>query len=73
MMRQEEHDTGLQTNALCPMCGKEFTCSLSSSCWCASKTVPDEVRGHLAEHYDSCICADCLDRLIEQAGSGESP
>ncbi len=73
MTHPEEHDTGLQKNSLCPICGKEFTCSLSSSCWCASKAVPDHVRAYLSERYENCICGPCLDLLIEKAGSGESP
>ena len=48
----------------CPMCGKEFTCSLSASCWCSTRVVPDEVRARLAARYQTCVCSACLDSLV---------
>jgi hypothetical protein len=50
------------------MCGQNFTCGMSTSCWCATRVVADEVRRYLAERYDTCVCSTCLDRLIEKAG-----
>ncbi len=56
----------------CPICRQQFTCALSSTCWCSTRTVPTKVKEYLAEQYAKCICSTCLDRLIEEAGTGES-
>jgi hypothetical protein len=54
-------------SVVCPICGQLFTCGMSSSCWCATRVVPDSVRHYLAERYETCVCITCLDRLIEEA------
>jgi hypothetical protein len=51
----------------CPICGEQFTCGMSTSCWCATRVVPDSVRRFLAERYETCVCSVCLDRLIAEA------
>jgi hypothetical protein len=68
-----EQSVGSGKTVICPICGESFTCALSSTCWCASRKVPSEVTEYLAERYETCICSACLDRLIEQSGTGESP
>ena len=73
MTHSSEQPIGSGKTVRCPICGESFTCGLSSTCWCASRKVPAEVKDYLADHYETCICSTCLDRLIEQAGSGESP
>ncbi|MEI7934673.1 MAG: cysteine-rich CWC family protein [Chlorobiaceae bacterium] len=67
-----EHTPGGGKTVTCPVCGQPFTCALSSTCWCATRTVPSEVRDYLAGRYETCVCSTCLDQLIEQAGTGES-
>ena len=67
-----EHTPGSGKTVTCPVCGQSFTCALSSTCWCATRKVPTEVRDYLAGRYEICVCSSCLDQLIEQAGSGES-
>ena len=67
-----DHNTGSGKEITCPVCGKLFTCSLSPTCWCATRVVPVEVKEHLAERYKTCICSTCLYDLIAKAGSGES-
>lgn len=52
---------------VCPICGEQFTCAMSTSCWCATRVVPEAVRRHLAERYATCVCSACLDRLIAEA------
>jgi len=66
-----EHHDGTERTVICPMCGKAFTCALSSTCWCVTKKVSPEVRAYLAERYTTCVCSGCLDRLLEQSASGE--
>ncbi|MEI6639483.1 MAG: hypothetical protein FDX02_07570 [Chlorobium sp.] len=67
-----EHTPGSGKTVICPICGQQFTCALSSTCWCVTKTVPPQVRDYLAGRYETCVCSTCLDRLIKQAGTGES-
>jgi hypothetical protein len=66
MTTGEEH-TGTPRTVICPMCGEQFTCGLSATCWCAGKAVPEEVRRQLAARYETCVCSACLDRLIDDA------
>ncbi len=73
MTQSVEQTAGSGKTLTCPICHEQFTCSLSSTCWCASRKVPSEVKEYLAERYDTCICSICLDRLIANAGTGESP
>jgi len=60
------HDATPKT-VTCPICGEQFTCGMSTSCWCATRVVPDSVRRFLAERYETCVCSACLDRLIAEA------
>ncbi|MCE1273940.1 MAG: cysteine-rich CWC family protein [Chlorobiaceae bacterium] len=66
-MTNSEQHTGTPRTVTCPICGQQFTCALSTSCWCSTRVVPEEVRRYLASHYDTCVCSACLDRLIEDA------
>ncbi|NTV03153.1 MAG: cysteine-rich CWC family protein [Chlorobiaceae bacterium] len=65
-MPTPESHSGTPRSVTCPMCGQQFTCGLSSSCWCATRIVPDEVRAWLAARYETCVCSICLDRLVEE-------
>ena len=69
----DDHNSGSggKTQA-CPMCGERFFCGLSADCWCASLQVPPEVREYLAGRYETCVCKNCLEKLIRKSGNGES-
>lgn len=54
---------GSPEHVTCPRCGKTFTCSGSSDCWCATMKLSDELRSYLASHYDTCVCRECLEEL----------
>ncbi len=71
MANQESHSNGRKGDATCPACGSSFTCELSAECWCASVNVPPAVREYLADRYESCLCRNCLERLIEKAEAGK--
>jgi hypothetical protein len=66
MTKSIGHEKDRERTLTCPMCGKQFICSLSSTCWCASKKIPVEVTESLAARYDTCVCSNCLDLLVEQ-------
>jgi len=69
-----DHDAGSGKTETCPMCGQQFTCALSSTCWCASRKIPAAVSEYLAARFETCVCSACLDQLTEQfrsdTGSG---
>ncbi|ASQ90152.1 hypothetical protein CHL67_03700 [Prosthecochloris sp. GSB1] len=70
-MTEQHHfryQAGMRT---CPICGSSFECTLSRECWCASVSLPEEVRDYLARRYDTCVCRNCLETLAEKAGKGE--
>jgi hypothetical protein len=71
-MNCEQHDGNART-LVCPICSQPFTCELSSSCWCASKTIPAPVSDYLSARYETCICSTCLDRLIAEGVAGGRP
>jgi hypothetical protein len=66
MPTSAEQHPGTPRTVVCPMCGQQFTCGMSTTCWCGTKTVSDEVRAYLAARYETCVCSNCLDRLIEE-------
>ncbi len=66
-MTTSEPHTGTPRTVTCPMCGQQFTCGLSTSCWCVTREVPEEVRRNLAARFKTCVCSACLDRLVEEA------
>jgi hypothetical protein len=67
MTHNDHPREGVPKKVACPVCGEQFTCGMSSSCWCATRVVPESVRHYLAERYETCVCSSCLDRLIEEA------
>ncbi|MBM3423729.1 MAG: cysteine-rich CWC family protein [Chlorobi bacterium] len=69
-----DHTTGGSERKMvaCPICGAEFQCSRSLDCWCVRKIVPAAVTEYLAARYDTCVCSNCLERLIGQS-EAESP
>ena len=71
MEEQNSHNNGTAGNAMCPVCGVSFECKLSTDCWCGSVNVPPEVREYLADRYETCLCRNCLEQLIEKAGAGK--
>ncbi len=72
MTHSIEPTPGSGKTVRCPICYQQFTCALSSTCWCSTRKVPAEVKEHLAERFTTCVCSTCLDRLIAEAGAGES-
>ena len=73
MEEQNSHNNGTAGKATCPVCGTAFECKLSTDCWCGSVNVPPEVREYLADRYETCLCRNCLEQLIEKAGAGKLP
>ena len=50
----------------CPSCGKVFTCSGESDCWCESVQIHKREFLILNEKYTDCICKDCLNEYAEK-------
>lgn len=45
----------------CESCGREFGCGArDSSCWCAGHALGPERLAILREHFERCLCPDCL-------------
>ncbi|NTW56683.1 MAG: cysteine-rich CWC family protein [Chlorobiaceae bacterium] len=71
-MHSPEQSPAAGTTVNCPICGDTFNCTLTATCWCARKVVPEDVRYFLASRYDTCVCSSCLDRLIRKSNTGQS-
>jgi len=45
----------------CESCGREFGCGArDGSCWCGPVALGPERRAILREHFERCLCPDCL-------------
>lgn len=45
----------------CESCGREFGCGAGeSSCWCGAAALGPERLAILREHFEHCLCPDCL-------------
>ena len=45
----------------CESCGREFGCGArDGACWCADHALTKERLAVLREHFERCLCPDCL-------------
>jgi hypothetical protein len=45
----------------CESCGREFGCGADDQeCWCATLTLSGDRLAILREHFERCLCPDCL-------------
>jgi Cysteine-rich CWC len=46
---------------ICESCGREFGCGAADAvCWCAGHDLGPERLAILREHFEKCLCPDCL-------------
>jgi Cysteine-rich CWC len=52
--------SGMNTQT-CESCGREFGCGADEErCWCREVPLGPEQRAILREHFERCLCPDCL-------------
>ena len=45
----------------CESCGREFGCAArEATCWCNDLSLSPERLAILREHFERCLCPDCL-------------
>jgi Cysteine-rich CWC len=45
----------------CESCGREFRCGADTgACWCETVALGPERVAILREHFERCLCPDCL-------------
>jgi hypothetical protein len=45
----------------CESCGREFGCGAQdATCWCSEMTLDKQRLAILREHFERCLCPDCL-------------
>jgi hypothetical protein len=45
----------------CESCGREFACGADQeTCWCNALTLGPDRLAILREHFERCLCPDCL-------------
>ena len=45
----------------CESCGREFGCGAQDgACWCADVALGPDRLAILQEHFERCLCPDCL-------------
>jgi Cysteine-rich CWC len=48
-------------SSTCESCGREFACGAEDdTCWCREIELGPERRAILREHFERCLCPDCL-------------
>lgn len=53
---------GTMVTQTCESCGREFGCGADDgACWCNDKALSPERLAILREHFERCLCPDCLD------------
>ncbi|MBL0356124.1 MAG: cysteine-rich CWC family protein [Chitinophagaceae bacterium] len=63
----------------CSRCNQFFECKAGSitQCQCFAVSLSLEERNYLSQHFDDCLCADCLQVLKikyrDSAGSNNQP
>jgi Cysteine-rich CWC len=46
---------------ICESCGREFGCGAGDgACWCGKLALSPERLAILREHFERCLCPDCL-------------
>jgi len=50
----------------CERCGKMFICTGDVNCWCSVTFVAPKVGNYISEHFDDCICKNCIDELTKK-------
>ena len=46
---------------ICESCGREFGCGArDDGCWCRELALGPERQAILREHFERCLCPDCL-------------
>ncbi len=46
----------------CESCGREFACGADEdACWCRQVDLGPDRLAVLREHFERCLCPDCLD------------
>jgi hypothetical protein len=51
---------GMKTQT-CESCGREFACGADEEqCWCNAVTLSRDHLAILREHFERCLCPDCL-------------
>ena len=52
--------SAMQTQT-CESCGREFGCGAADdACWCSEPELGPERLAILREHFENCLCPDCL-------------
>jgi hypothetical protein len=55
----------------CESCGRELSCGAQQAeCWCSAVTIAPERLAILREHFERCLCPDCL-RLAATRGEAQ--
>jgi hypothetical protein len=45
----------------CESCGREFDCGADTpGCWCEAERLGPDRLAILREHFERCLCPDCL-------------
>jgi hypothetical protein len=58
----------------CESCGREFGCGAQDgACWCAEVALGQDRRAILQEHFERCLCPDCLAVAADPAPAHRGP
>jgi hypothetical protein len=53
----------------CESCGREFGCGArDGACWCSEAALDRDRLAILQEHFERCLCPDCLAVALRRPG-----
>jgi hypothetical protein len=56
----------------CSKCEIVFTCQHETGgCWCEQFNLSKEMLDHLKEHYENCLCPECLLKFSQEKQRNE--
>jgi len=57
---------------ICESCGREFGCGArDDSCWCSDHSLGPDRLAILREHFERCLCPDCLTVAARDPDEGD--
>lgn len=62
------------TTETCESCGREFGCGAQdATCWCSEIALGPERLAVMREHFERCLCPDCLRLAADGVPASRDP
>ena len=55
----------------CARCDKQHICTGTPTCPCFDLPVPGETLEYIADHFEECLCNECMEELKSKLSASE--